>query len=272
MDMEKIIIRCNADYLQYEFPKRKWYDLRQFDRIALMRLDFADNDALECGIAVEVYENYEGEPVRIIEEGLRRHLQEAMVFGHKRCFSDMEHLVVIDYGEDLSQMLYSLAGNCNYLSIRTNKPEDYEDAIQYLEEEYGLGAMVFEGEKDLLRYVKLMSPQKKAAVILGENKEDNDGGRRSKTGGRYLTSLLCGLPKGSFVMDFSNNALRAEMVLRKRLQITYASIPIFLDNIVKNRYNAVVNEGITIQVKKYNKHVWRRKGNEDGRKEEYPDL
>ena len=56
------------------------------------------------------------------------------------------------------------------------------------------------------------------------------------------------------------------------MKFTYVSIPIFLDNIVKNRYNAVVNEGITIQVKKYNKHVWRRKGNEDGRKEKYPDL
>ena len=87
-----------------------------------------------------------------------------------------------------------------------------------------------------------------------------------------MTSVVCALPKDSILMDFSNSGILRELIFRKRLQITYASIPIFLDNIVKNRYNAVVNEGITIQVKNYKKHVWRRKGNEDGRKEKYPDL
>ena len=266
------MIRCSADYLQYEFPKRKWYDLRQFDRIAMMRLDFVENDILECGIAVEVYEDYDGEPIRIIADDFRRYLQEAMLSRYKRCFSDIEHLIIVDHGEDLSQMLYMLAGNCNYLSVRAKQPEYYLDVVEYLEEEYGLGAMFFEGEKDLLRYVKLMPSKKKTAIIVGKSENENDSSPRKKTGGKYLTALLCGLPKGSFVMDFGSDTLFSEMVLRKRLQITYASIPIFLDNIVKNRYNAVVNEGITIRVKKYNKHVWRRKGNEDGRKEEYPDL
>jgi len=178
----------------------------------------------------------------------------------------------VDYGEDLSQMLYSLAGNCNYLSIRTEHPEYYLDATQYLEEEYGLVAMFFDGEKELLRYVKLMPQRKKTALMLGGTEVEIESSRWQKTGSKYLMALLCGLPKDSFVMDFDSNTMFAEMILRKRLQITYASIPIFLDNIVKNRYNAVVNEGITIQVKKYNKHVWRRKGNEDGRKEKYPDL
>ena len=68
MDMEKIIIRCGADYLQYEFPKRKWYDIRQYNRIALMRLAFADGDFLESDIVLEVYEDYAGEPVYYVEE------------------------------------------------------------------------------------------------------------------------------------------------------------------------------------------------------------
>lgn len=272
MDMEKIIIRCSADYLQYEFPKRKWYDLRQFDRIALMRLDFADNDTLESGIAIEMYENYVGEPIRIIEDGFCRHLQEAMLVRYRSRFVDAEHLIIMDHGEDLSQMLYSIAGNCNYLSIRTDYPGYYKDVVQYLEEEYGLVAMFFEGEKELLRYIKQMPEKRGTLLLLGAAEEEKEAGRRHKIGDKYLTVLLCGLPKDSFVMDFDDNAMCAEMIFRKRLQITYVSIPIFLDNIVKNRYNAVVNEGITIQVKKYNKHVWRRKGNEDGRKEKYPDL
>ena len=45
------------------------------------------------------------------------------------------------------------------------------------------------------------------------------------------------------------------------MPLEYASIPIFLDNIAKNRYNAVVNEGITFQVKNKKKQLlWRRKG------------
>ena len=86
------------------------------------------------------------------------------------------------------------------------------------------------------------------------------------------SSLLYQLPKKSFIMDFHLDELFCSHILKKRMNFTYVSIPIFLDNIVKNRYNAVVNEGITIQVKNYKKHVWRRKGNEDGRKEKYPDL
>ena len=271
MDMEKIIIRCNADYLQYEFPKRKWYDLRQFDRIAQMRLDFADTDALECGIAVEVYENYDGEPIRLIEDGWRRHVQEAMLSRYLRCFKDAGHLILTDKGEDLSQILSLLAGNCNYLSIQTECPQYYEDAARYLEEEYGLVAMFFEKEKELLRFLKQLPSGRNTVLIRGSAEEKTDGGRH-KPWDKSTTSLLCGLPKDSFVMDFDDNPICGELILRKRLQITYASIPIFLDNIVKNRYNAVVNEGITIRVIKYNKHVGRRKGNEDGRKEKYPDL
>ena len=272
MDMEKIIIRCNADYLQYEFPKRKWYDFRQFDRIALMRLDFAGKDTLESSIAIEVYEEYDGEPIRIIEDEFRNHLQEAMISQYRRCLGDREHLIIEDGDEDLSQMLYRLAGNCNYLSIKTTHPECYADVARYLEEEYGLVTMFFGGEKELLRYLKMMPQKKKTGLLLGRKEEENESGRKRKNGGRHLTTLLCGLPKDSFVMDFDGNTDCAEMILRKRIQITYVSIPIFLDNIVKNRYNAVVNEGITIRVKKYSKHVGRRKGNEDGRKEKYPDL
>ena len=141
-----------------------------------------------------------------------------------------------------------------------------------LEENYGLVPMFFESKKELLRYIKQLPEKKKTILIAGnpDRQEGSDTG--AKKSGKNAVSVVCNLPKDSFLMDFSNNGIYHDMIFKKRLQITYASIPIFLDNIVKNRYNAVVNEGITIQVKKDNKHVWRRKGNEDGRKEEYPDL
>lgn len=272
MDMEKIIIRCGADYLQYEFPKRKWYDIRQYNRIALMRLAFADGDFLESDIVLEVYEDYAGEPVYYVEEEFRDSLYEVMFLQYRKKYEDAEHLILMDNGEDLSGWLYRIADNRNFLSVRTDHFAWYEEAAECMEENYGLVPMFFESKKELLRYIKQLPEKKKTILIAGnpDRQEGSDTG--AKKSGKNAVSVVCNLPKDSFLMDFSNNGIYHDMIFKKRLQITYASIPIFLDNIVKNRYNAVVNEGITIQVKKDNKHVWRRKGNEDGRKEEYPDL
>jgi len=272
MDMEKIMIRCGADYLQYEFPKRKWYQLRQYNRIISMRLVFADKDVLESDIGIEIYEGYEGEPIRIVEDSFRERLYEAMLLQERGCYRDAEHLIIVDNGQDLSDYLYRLASNCNYLSIMTDNPQNYETLAQYLEEEYGLVSMFFNSKKELMRYIKQMSEKRKTFLIWGS--EDNENGKRTMAGIRDKAgaSMMCGLPKDSFVMDFSECGICKDLILKKRLKINYVSIPIFLDNTVKNRYNAVVNEGITFQVKKGNKPVWRRKGNEDGRKEKYPDL
>lgn len=271
MDMEKIRIRCGADYLQYEFPKRKWYQLRPYNRIISMRLVFADEDVLESDIGIEVYEGYDGEPVRIVDDSFRERLYEAMLLQEYSFYRDTEHLIIVDNGQDLSDHLYRLAQNCNYLSVITDNPQNYEALSQYLEEECGLVSMFFESKKELLRYIKQMPEKRKTFLISG--REDGENGKRTMAGIRdkVWASMMCSLPKDSFVMDFSENGILNELIFKKRLKITYVSIPIFLDNIAKNRYNAVVNEGITFQVKK-EKQVWRRKGNEDGRKEKYPDL
>lgn len=272
MDMEKILIQCNADYLQFEFPKRKWYKLRQYNRIATMRLAFADKDLLDTDIGLEIYENYEEEPIYHIESGFRVDLYEAMLVQYNKNYKNAEHLIVVDNGEDLSDLLYRPAENRNYLSVITDNPEWYEEVSEQLEENYGLMPMFFDSHKELLRYMKQM-PEKKKVFFLSGNPDIEIGSDTGKQkADKYMTSVVCALPKDSILIDFSNSGILRELIFRKRLQITYASIPIFLDNIVKNRYNAVVNEGITIQVKNVKKQVWRRKGNEDGRKEKYPDL
>ena len=272
MDMEKIIIRCHADYLQYEFPKRKWYDVRQYNRIALMRLAFLDTDSLECDIALEVYEDYTEEPFYHVEEEFRKRLYEAMLFQYRKKYRDAEHLILTDNGEDLSGFLYALADNRNYLSICTQHSEWYEEVVEYTEENYGLMPMFFASPKELFRYRKQMSEKKKSLFVMGNPDAPKEGNAVQKAVNKYLSSIVCNLREDSVLVDFSDRGICQEMFFKKRMQITYASIPIFLDNIVKNRYNAVVNEGITIQVKKDKKQVWRRKGNEDGRKEKYPDL
>lgn len=272
MDMAKIMIRCSADYLQYEFPKRKWYQLRQYNRIALMRLAFADIDTLESDIAIEVYEDYVGDPIRIVEDSFRDRLLNAMLRQYYGNYKDAEHLIVVDNGHDLSDCLYRLSENRNYLSIITEKPEHYEAIAQNLEEEYGLVAMLFTSNKKLLRYIKQMPEKRKTFLIFGNADEEKENRAAAVMPDKSLTSILYGLPKDSFVMDFSENGIYKDLIIKKRMKINYVSIPIFLDNTVKNRYNAVVNEGVTFQVKKGKKPVWRRKGNEDGRKEKYPDL
>jgi len=79
MDMEKITIYHHADYLQFKFPNRKWYEISQSNRIALMRLDFSDTDFLECDIALALYEDYTGEPIYRVQEGFFEDLYKAML-------------------------------------------------------------------------------------------------------------------------------------------------------------------------------------------------
>lgn len=274
MDMEKIIIRCNAEYLQYTFPKRKWYQLIRYNRIALMRLTFDNKDVLETDIGLELYEDWEpGSFAILIDSDYKQSLYRAFLAYYRKAYRDIEHMVVLDDSDSISpEVVYELAANRNYLSIRADNPRKYEAVIEQIETDYGLVAMFFKEEKELLKYVKQMPEKKSTLLIVGENDGEDTKGLKRQRMNKLRTSLLCCLPEKSFFADFSPDGIYKELVYRKRMKITYASIPIFLDNMVKNRYNAVVNEGITFQVKQDKKTVWRRKGNEDGRKEKYPDI
>jgi len=259
MDMEKIIIRCGAEHLRYEFPKRKWYQLRKYNRIALMRLAFCEEDTLETDIRLELYEEFTEDALDIwVDPDFKQMLYRAVLRQYQTDYANKEHLIVLDETDNiLPEMVYELAANCNYLSIMTEHPEKFEEVMDRLEEEYGLVAMLFESVKELIRYIKQITGKRSTLLLAGEE---------------WHRNLLYQLPEKSFFVDFSLAGIYHELILRKRMKFTYVSIPIFLDNIVKNRYNAVVNEGITFQVKQDKKTVWRRKGNEDGRKEKYPDL
>ncbi len=259
MDMEKIIIRCSAEQLQYRFPKRKWYQLIKYNRIALMRLTFGKEDVLETDIGLELYEDMEpGTFMVLLDSDYKQSLYRALLEYYREAYRNIEHMVVVDDEEGISpRLLYELAANRNYLSVLTNTPEKYEEVLEQVEMDYGLVAMVFVTEKEFLKYIKQM-PEKRPILLI--------------TGEKCKRTILYQLPEKSFFADFSSDGIYKELVERKRLKITYASIPIFLDNTVKNRYNAVVNEGITFQVKQDKKTVWRRKGNEDGREEKYPDI
>ena len=275
--MEKIIIACSAANVKYEFPKRKWYQWKQYDRIALMRLHSVPKDALDAEILLQVHERYGNvEPapgfVRVVDEQrefdyrihpfYEREVWRGMQVYFSQLINKKEQLIVLDMGEPmLPEMVSDLTKDRNYLTVFARNPEDYEPVLQQAEAENGLVGMLFTDYKEFVRYVKQVTKDIPALVIAG---------KRDNSMEKIRGNLVYQVPKKSFFMDFCHDSDFFGPVSKKRIHFTYVSIPIFLDNIVKNRYNAVVNEGITFQV--INKNVWRRKGNRDGRKEEYSDL
>ncbi len=286
--MEKIIITCNADYLSYEFPKRKWYQWLFCRRVVLMQLECGQGDILEADILLRIHENsggfFETEENRekymaqneragfeyYIHPFYKKEVFRGMLYQYNDRHKHMEHLILLDFGEELlPELLYEMAQNRNYLSIFTQAPQAYETVLAKIEQDCGLVGMVFTKQKEFVKYLKQMQGGVSAFVAAG-GCEDNEE-KNTVQAVKNKSSLLYQLPKKSFIMDFHLDELFCSHILKKRMNFTYVSIPIFLDNTVKNRYNAVVNEGITFQVIN-EKTFWRRKGNKDGRKEEYSDL
>lgn len=291
--MEKIIIACSATNLKYEFPKRKWYQWNQYDRIAMMRLHSVLDEVLDAEILLQVYENYANAKLPSdfcrVTDGQREFaywihpLYEEEVFrGMQVYFSQLintkEQLVVLDMGEPiLPKIMSGLLKDKNFLTVFTLNPKSYEQVLQQAEAENGLVGMVFTEYKEFARYIKQVTKDIPALVISGKAIHESNGesglaivGKNSNFLEKIRGNLAYQIPGKSFFMDFCRDNDFFYPLSKKRMHFTYVSIPIFLDNIAKNRYNAVVNEGITFQV--INKNVRRRKGNKDGRKEEYSDL
>lgn len=289
--MEKIIISCSAEHLQYEFPKRKWYQFRKYDRIALMRLASVKKDILEAEILLQIYENFsketisKGQEISALDKSFDRdffcriapsyktEVYEALLKQYHKKYHGVEHIILLDDGGDiLPEFLYQLAEDKNYLSILTNTPEKYEYVLKQIATDFGLFGMVFAKQKELIRYIKQVPEDKKTLVLAGEYDKTDWNSQRQTRVEVSKGSLLYHLPGGSCFVDFSDNEVYRSIIYQKRMRFTYVSVPIFLDNVVQNRYNAIVNEGITFQVINDKKTIWRRKGNNDGRKEEHSDL
>ncbi len=279
MDMEKIIIWYLAETLQYEFPKRKWHQWNLENRIASMQLKSLQKDKLDLDILLQVYEKWpdmeqeESESVVLCEWGemaayyiypaYKKEIYSALFENFQKEICEQEHLIIWDEcGEILPEMVYAMAENRNYFSVLTKCPNQYETVFQRIEMDYGLVPMLFEEEKELSRYLKSLPVKNEACLIVEKKKaEKNEDTSSFKQVGGKKSSLLYSLPKGSMVVELGEEEIYRMRILQKRMSLKYASIPIFLDNIVKNRYNAVVNEGITFQVKNKKKQLlWRRKG------------
>ena len=256
--MDKIIYTCSAEYIGFSFPKRKWWEFSKKPREVQFTFveKFSNEEVL---VLMRILENFEAEMETA--DGARLTLEESVSDSDMPCciyippaYRDeiwqefikrsikkkrYDVLLVVDlYGSSFPELLMKNVEDINYLAVLTKRPEEYEYILNILAREYGLFGMFFSEYKDLMRYQRQICDGRRVLVFSGERSFDEyDGSRR----------MFFRFPKGSLVLDFDMASDSQKMFRRKRMENDYVSLPIFLDNIIKNRYNSVVNEGLQIK-------------------------
>ena len=297
--MDKIVYTCSAEHIGYTFPRRKWWDFSKKQREMNFELaaGLADEDIV---VYVRILEKYSMEyGSRTAEEFLQK--QNTGIFEEYQSGYDVripkayreeiwcafakeilkrksfEILFVIDpSGEEFGDILLDFTEDKNYLAVFTANPEKYEAVMEQLSMETGLIGMVFTDHKEFVRYQRHICEGKQALIFMGNHINKLDQERKPH---------FYRFPKESLVLDFSENGVYYKMLRSKRMTTDYVSMPVFLDNIVKNRYNSVVNERLprVMEQSPYeqqnvyraddkNKLSEKRKGIKNGRKEKYPNL
>lgn len=247
--MDKIIYTCSAEYIGYVFPKRKWWNILKYPREARMEWQemFSGREiTLQMRILEDVAPYRVWVPPMYQEEIWSEFIRQTL---KKKRF---EILMVIDpKGDGFGELLLKNGEDINYLAVLTENARWYEEALSELAAEYGLYGMLFTEYRDFQQYVRQICEKKSALVFLKEAWSYDNG-----KGGRAFFHF----PKGSLIMDFGQKEDCPKKFLQKRMENDYASMPIFLDNIVKNRYNSVVNEGLQnreIRISRLQQNVYR---------------
>lgn len=257
-DMDKIIYSCSAEHIGFSFPKRKWWDFSNSPREARFSLveKFTDE---EVGILMRIYENIEakesdcgawGYEVTIPPVYRDEIWQEFIKCSKKRKRYDT--LLVVDYpGSSFSEFLIKSVDDVNYLAVLTQEPDSYEYVLAEIVQEYGLAGMIFTQNRDFVQYQRTFCRNRNVLIFMGEGCFSRNDDRRN---------VFFKFPEGSLVLDFDIVSDRQKTFCGKRMGNAYVSMSIFLDNIVKNRYNSVVNEGLqsgVIQIYRLQQNVSR---------------
>lgn len=248
--MDKIIYTCSAEHIGFHFPKRKWWDVLKRSREA--RLEAVETFSEEkVGILMRILENEDLAYYIQVPSAYREEIQREFI---KRSVGkrQFEILLVIDpKGDSLADLIAGLAEDLNYLAVYTTNPQQYEFVLEKIAQETGLIGMIFTDWREFKQYQRIICEGKKALVFQGIS-EIEEGGKRK--------SGFIHLPKGSFLLDFSEQETSQKALRIKRMENDYVSLPIFLDNIIKNGYNSLVNEGLqtgTIQISCLRQNVYR---------------
>lgn len=255
-DMDKIIYSCSAEHIGFNFPKRKWWDISNSPREALF--SFAEAfEGEEVGILMRIYENIEAKESEamgyevMIPPAYRDEIWQEFI-GHFQKGKRYDTLLVVDYpGSSFVDSLIKNIEDVNCLAVLTDEPDSYEYALNRIEEEYGLTGMIFTQYRDFAQYQRMVCRGRNVLVFMGEGCKNRNDDRRNG----FLK-----FPEGSLVLDFDTESGRQKLFYKKRMGNGYVSMSIFLDNIVKNRYNSVVNEGLqdgTFQISRLQQNVSR---------------
>ena len=265
-DMDKIIYTCSAEHIGFSFPKRKWWDLSKRPREARLEAveTFSDKkirvfmriwegssiDGGPTGMmqdyAKEVLPYHMHVPAAYREEIRREFIRQSC---RKRQF---EVLLVVDTdGVDLPDVIMEAAEDVNYLAVFTNAPEQYEHVLERIAPETGLIGMIFTEYRDFKQYRRRVCEGKNVLVFMANrNGEEEDKAPKA----------FFHLSPSSLILDFHEQEYGQKTVCTKRMENDYVSVPIFLDNIIKNGYNSLVNEGLqteAIQILRLQQNVYR---------------
>ncbi len=256
--MDKIIYTCGAEYIGFIFPKRKWWDFSKKPReeqFTFVETFSGEEVLISMRILEGIATEQDSEYYTMISYGERSAYADSIPEG---CFIDIppaykdeiwqefimqsqkkkryDTLLVIDpSGCVFPDLLMRNAEDINYLAVFTENPQAYEYVLGQLEQEYGLSGMVFTQYRDFVQYQRQICEGRQTLVFMGEGRITGNGnGRRT----------FFRIPKGGMVLDFDDELTCRKMFREKRIGNDYLTLAIFLDNIIKNRYNSVVNEGL----------------------------
>ena len=187
----------------------------------------------------------------LIPNAYRREIRREFI---KRCVGKQRYeiLLVIDpIGEGLADLISEAVEDMNYLAVFTPSPEIYESVLEHIAEETGLIGMIFTDYRDFKQYQRMICEEKNVLVFLGSREDTKNGSQKP---------AFFHFPKGSLVLDFNEQEVIQKLIRVKRMENEYVNLPIFLDNIIKNGYNSLVNEGLQtedIQISGLRQNVYR---------------
>lgn len=253
--MDKIIYTCYADHIGYSFPKRKWWE-KAAVWIRLMRT------CRQREVAAELEETFLGRKVtiavRILERPKQMERSETAKDWNEdfrvvipECFYDevcqefikksckgkrFESLLIVDLqGGIAKETVYRAVEDRNYLAVYTKNPQAYEGILERIEQETGLVGMLFTDQREWKQYQKLVCGKEKSLILLGNAQKDPEG---------RITPVFLHVPKDALLLDLRDDTAPEGAFLIKRKGKDGSSLRSYLDNIVKNGYNSLVNEGM----------------------------
>ena len=259
--MDKIIYTCSAEYIGFIFPKRKWWDFSKKPReeqLTFVEKFSGEEVLISMRILESIAAEQDAECYIKISHGEKSVLDDSTVEGgiiyippayrdeiwqefikQSRKKKRYDTLLVVDpSGRDFPDLLMRNAEDINYLAVLTERPQAYEAVLAKLEQEYGLSGMVFTQYRDFVQYQRQICEGRQVLVFMGTD---------WFTGAGSVRRTLFRVPKSGLVLDFDTALTCLKMFREKRIGNDYVTLANFLDNIVKNRYNSVVNEGLQIK-------------------------